>query len=145
MKSVVLAALFAAAAACTVRAAELPAAFVDPYLRVQEKLAADKVDGIAADASQMASAAAGLGAPAKTLSEASEKLGRAADVKKAREAFGQVSDALFAYMKSAGATKPANVKAAFCPMAKHAWLQKNAKIQNPYYGSEMLECGEFTK
>jgi len=30
-------------------------------------------------------------------------------------------------------------------MAKHAWLQKNAKIQNPYYGSEMLECGEFTK
>jgi hypothetical protein len=145
MKGLALAAVFAVAAACTASGAELPASLVDPYLRVHEKLAADKVEGIAADASQMASAAAALGAPGRKLSAASEKLGRSADVKTAREAFGEVSDALFAFMKSTGATKPANVKAAFCPMANHSWLQKDAKIQNPYYGSEMLECGEFTK
>jgi hypothetical protein len=30
-------------------------------------------------------------------------------------------------------------------MTSHPWLQKGETIQNPYYGSEMLECGEFKK
>ena len=30
-------------------------------------------------------------------------------------------------------------------MVKRSWLQKDEKIRNPYYGSTMLECGEFKK
>jgi membrane fusion protein, copper/silver efflux system len=29
----------------------------------------------------------------------------------------------------------------YCPMAKAEWLQTSEEIRNPYYGSEMLECG----
>jgi len=144
MKQIVFAAAFVLAA-CTVRAAELPASLIDPYIRVQQALAADKIDSVKQDATQIAAAAASLGDPAKKLNEAAQKLARAADVKEARKAFGDVNDALFAYMQSTGATKPAGVKAAFCPMTSHPWLQKGEKIQNPYYGSEMLDCGEFKK
>ena len=37
------------------------------------------------------------------------------------------------------------VKLAYCPMVKASWLQKGDTIRNPYYGSAMLECGEFRK
>ena len=35
------------------------------------------------------------------------------------------------------------MKIAYCPMVRQSWLQKDEKIRNPYYGSTMLECGEF--
>lgn len=31
---------------------------------------------------------------------------------------------------------------ATCPMAKAKWIQKPGPLRNPYYGKEMLECGE---
>lgn len=31
--------------------------------------------------------------------------------------------------------------AAWCPMAPGHWLQRDAAIQNPYYGEQMLACG----
>jgi hypothetical protein len=126
-------------------AAELPATIVDPYVRVQVALAADKMDGVKQDAAQIATAAGALGASAKALGEAAKRLERAADLKAARDAFGQVSDALVTYAKDTGATYPAGLKVAYCPMAAKPWLQKGDKVQNPYYGKEMLECGEFKK
>jgi len=30
----------------------------------------------------------------------------------------------------------------YCPMKKSYWLSEAAAIKNPYYGSEMLTCGE---
>ena len=143
MVRVMLSCAFAVLAACTVMAAELPATLVDPYVRVQEALAGDTVDGVKQDAAQIVKASAALGAPAAKLHEAAQRLERAGDVKAAREAFGRVSDALFAYAKATGATNPADVKTAFCPMANKAWLQRGDTIKNPYYGSEMLECGEW--
>ena len=145
MKRFVLAALFVLVGAGSVLAAELPAALVDPYLRVQSALAADKVETVKPDALEILRAAAQLGAPAKKLSDAAQRLAEASDLKAARKAFGDVSDALFAYAKATGASNPAGVKTAFCPMAGKSWLQKGEKIQNPYYGSEMLECGEIKK
>ena len=58
---------------------------------------------------------------------------------------GAVSAELLAYAKATGATNPAGVRTAYCPMVKKSWLQKGEQIKNPYYGSEMLECGEFRK
>jgi hypothetical protein len=33
----------------------------------------------------------------------------------------------------------------YCPMLKKEWIQTSAKIENPYYGKRMLECGEIKK
>jgi hypothetical protein len=145
--------IFAVAAVCAVAvsgaealakaAAELAPALVDPYVRVQSALAADKIDGVKADAAAIAAAAGTLGEPAKAIAAAASRLEAAATLKDARVAFGEVSDALLAYAKATGSTMPPGVKMAYCPMANKSWLQKGDKIQNPYYGSEMLDCGSF--
>jgi hypothetical protein len=142
MSRLVLTTVFVVAA---ISAAELPASLVDPYVRVQAALAADKTDSLKQDAVDLATAAGTLGAPAARLADAARQLERAADLKAARAAFGEVSDALVAYAKATGSTNPAGVKTAYCPMANKPWLQKGEKIQNPYYGTEMLECGEWKK
>jgi membrane fusion protein, copper/silver efflux system len=145
MKHLVGAAVLVLGTAISATAAELPGSLVDPYLRVQAALAADKTDSVKQDAAQIGIAAAALGESAKPLVEAAERLGRAGDLKAARDAFGQVSERLLAYAKTTGATSPAGVKTAFCPMANKSWLQTGETIKNPYYGSEMLECGEWKK
>jgi HPt (histidine-containing phosphotransfer) domain-containing protein len=124
-------------------AADLPAALVDPYLRVQTALAGDKVDGVKGDAGQIARAAGSLGAQAKAIVDAARQLESAADVTKARDAFGNLSDAIVAYLQASGSTPGSDVKVAFCPMAAKPWLQKGTAIRNPYYGKSMLECGEI--
>lgn len=35
----------------------------------------------------------------------------------------------------------APVFVAYCPMGKYSWLTEVKTIQNPYYGSEMSDCG----
>ncbi len=145
MTRVVLSSMFVVAAVCGVMAAELSSALVDPYVRVQSALAADKVDTVNADAAEIGKAAAALGDPAKPIVAAAKQLEEASDLKAARQAFGKLSDSVVAYAKASGATMPEGVRTAYCPMINKAWLQKGEKIQNPYYGSEMLECGSFRK
>jgi hypothetical protein len=139
----VLSLVFTLAAAVALTAAELAPALVDPFVRVQSALAADKIDSVKDDAIEIGKAAAALGDAGKPMGAAATKLQDARDLKAARKAFAELSDALFAYTKATGATMPAGVKAAYCPMVNKSWLQKGDKIQNPYYGSEMLECGNF--
>ena len=131
--------------AAGVAAADLPATLVDPYLRIQAALAFDKTTGVKQDATAIAQAAAQAGATGRTLAGAALKLERAGDLKAARAAFGELSDALIAHAKASGATTPTGVKQMFCPMVNKPWLQKGDAIKNPYYGSEMLDCGEVRK
>jgi hypothetical protein len=145
MIRLVLSTLFAVAAACAVMAAELAPALVDPYVRVQSALAADTVDTVKGDAVQIGKAAEALGESATPIVAAAKMLEDASNLKAARQAFGTLSESVFAYAKASGATMPDGVKTAYCPMVNKSWLQKGEKIQNPYYGSEMLECGSFRK
>jgi hypothetical protein len=124
-------------------AADLPAALIDPYLRIQVALAADKVDTIKSEAGQIARAAAGLGVQAKPVADAAQQLEGVPNIQKARDAFGTLSDAMIAYLKASGSTPGKDVNVAFCPMAGKPWLQKGTAIRNPYYGVSMLECGEI--
>lgn len=118
---------------------------VDPYLRIHASLAADKVDGVKADAAAIVTAAGALGADGVKLREAATTLEAAADLKAARTSFGDVTDALLAYAEQTKTRLPADVKVAYCPMAGKSWLQKDEAIANPYYGSSMLTCGAFKK
>ena len=124
-------------------AADLPTAVLAPYLQLQTALAADSLPEAQAAAKTLEEQAGRLG-PALTIAGvAAGKVAGAADIKAARAAFGDLSDAMLAL--AGGETGGTDVRIAYCPMAKKSWLQKGTEIANPYYGSEMLRCGEFKK
>jgi Cu(I)/Ag(I) efflux system membrane fusion protein len=116
---------------------------VDPYLQIQEALAADTVDGVKAHAGEIATAATALGAPAMKIDTAAVQLASATELDDAREKFGRLSEAIDTYMTGLHLTPPDGVKVASCPMVNKPWLQKGDAIANPYYGSAMLTCGSF--
>jgi HPt (histidine-containing phosphotransfer) domain-containing protein len=118
---------------------EVPTAILDNYLKIQVALAADKTTGVQAAARTLASDAGVLGAPAARTQQAATRLAMAADLAGARSAFGDLSDAMITLVGA----RPPGIKRAYCPMVNKYWLQKSAQIENPYYGSEMLRCGEF--
>jgi|GEM_PF-2301837 len=60
----------------------------------------------------------------------------------ARESFKALSQALFAYALKFGS--PVRAYVFYCPMANLNWLQEGKAIGNPFYGSEMIECGNMT-
>ena len=120
-------------------------AIVGSYLEIQTQLAADKTDGVKAAATAIEVKAQSLGAGGVALAKAAKSVADAEDLKSTREAFGPLSDAVIAMGQAEGWKDANGVKIAFCPMVKRSWAQKDEKIRNPYYGSGMLECGEFKK
>ena len=129
--------------ALPVMASEQMKAIVASYLEIHAVLAADKIDGIKAPAQAIATQASAMGPGGAAIVKAAMAVERARDLKAAREAFAPLSEAVIAGAKAEGWNDLGDVKLAFCPMVKASWLQKGDKIRNPYYGSTMLECGEF--
>ena len=116
---------------------------IDRAVAIQVSLAQDKMDGVAANATGIATEAGTLGKPGEKILAGAMALQKAKKIEEAREAFGRMSDALIAHL-DAEKHKPGNgVRVAYCPMARKSWLQKDGTIQNPYYGSQMLTCGSF--
>jgi Cu(I)/Ag(I) efflux system membrane fusion protein len=125
------------------RAAAVPAVMVDAYLRIQASLAGDTITTVAADARILSQQAVGLGAAGQKIATAAQALSAATDIKTARAAFGDLSDAMIAAVVDSPSGK--EVRVAYCPMVKKSWLQKGSEIANPYFGAQMLRCGEFKK
>ena len=121
----------------------LPASIVDPYLKIQDGLAHDSIDGLRANAGNVATAATALGAPAMKIDTAAVQLASAGDITDARVKFGALSEAIVAYKDGLKLKPGEGVRQAFCPMALKPWLQKGDAISNPYYGSQMPTCGSF--
>lgn len=67
------------------------------------------------------------------------------DVKSQRNIFLQLSQDIIPLVKGMK-IKSGPVYVAYCPMAGNGkggyWLSAQTEIKNPYYGDEMLECGE---
>ena len=124
-------------------AADLPTAVLAPYLQLQTALAADSLPDAQAAAKTLVEQAERLGPALKAAGVAAGKVAGAADIKAARTAFGDLSDAML--VLAGGETGGKDVRIAYCPMVKKSWLQKGTVIANPYYGSQMLRCGEFKK
>lgn len=142
MRKVILTAVLTLAAATGIAASDSVKAIVNSYLEMHAALAADKVEGVKAPAAAIAAEAGRMGASGATIAKAAKEVEQAKDLKAARTAFGPLSDAVIAAAKAANL---GDVKVAYCPMVKQSWLQKEDKIKNPYYGSQMLTCGEFKK
>ena len=116
---------------------------IDRAVAIQVSLSHDKMDGVSANATGIATDAGSLGKPGEKIVAGAMALQKAKKIDEARTAFGQMSDALVAYL-DAQKQKPGNgVRVAYCPMVRKPWLQKDGAIQNPYYGASMLTCGSF--
>ncbi|MGK0359058.1 MAG: hypothetical protein ACI9U2_001354 [Bradymonadia bacterium] len=128
-------------------------AMAGQYMAIQAALAGDKMTDVAQNAAAIATAAATLDAktipaahaahlsalPGK-IAAAATTLKAASDIKGAREAFKDLSKPMVMW---ASMLKPAGVSVMYCSMAKGSWLQTDTAIRNPYYGAQMLACGEI--
>ncbi|MCC6156492.1 MAG: DUF3347 domain-containing protein [Deltaproteobacteria bacterium] len=123
------------------------------YLKIGDTLASDKMDGVAAAAGAIVTLSAKLDASnaapehakhyqgiAQKVPDAAKKIQAAADIKTARKAFAELSKPMVMWVEHQS-TKPATV--VYCSMYPGSWLQKGKDIRNPYYGAEMLTCGEI--
>ena len=64
------------------------------------------------------------------------------DLKKQRQYFASFSANMVAIARVVKFTAEPLYEA-WCPMKKAGWLSAEKEIRNPYYGSEMLTCGEI--
>ncbi len=82
--------------------------------------------------------------PLADLSAASQHLATLAvdDVAEARDAFGDVSQAMISLLSAAPSLRE-GLHVFECPMAKgyQKWVQSDEAVSNPYMGSEMPQCG----
>lgn len=133
-------------------------AIIAAYLPIPVALAADRGDGVAAAARQIATLAARLdglaapslpGVPAAWLADLPERiaagataLAAAAEIEAQRRALQALSKPLIRWVHASGRDQP---RVAYCSMYPGAWLQAGEQIANPYYGSRMLRCGEVLR
>jgi Cu(I)/Ag(I) efflux system membrane fusion protein len=79
------------------------------------------------------------------LDEPLKQIASAGDIERQRTDFSDLSNEFFKAIKTFGLTGK-TVYYQFCPMAfdKGAfWLSTTEEIRNPYYGDQMLTCGEI--
>jgi hypothetical protein len=147
------AALSKAAAEAQAEPASTPAQkLVAAYLSVQQKLVADDVKAARASFTVLRAAA---DAPELTaepalrqqLSAAAAAGAAAKDLDGERAAFSKASESLLQWLRREGNPLAKSVRVAHCPMAADGkgarWVQLGPKLENPYYGSEMLTCGSI--
>jgi len=76
-------------------------------------------------------------------------IAQADDIEAARIEFEHLSNALIRAVRAMGLPSGVEAQLAYCPMAfegrRADWLQDDKKLLNPYFGAEMLECGEFER
>ena len=119
-------------------------AIVQAYLDLHDHLASDRFESVKPAAGRLVAHAVAAGKDGAEIATAARALEAADDIKAARDAFGTLSDAVIARVKADGAKDAVtDLRLAYCPMANRVWLQREAQIRNPYYGSKMPTCGEF--
>ncbi len=84
----------------------------------------------------------------QTTADVAGRIASTTDIKEQRKEFTTVSSDLIALLKTAE-VKEGTMFVQFCPMANAGegayWMASNSEIKNPYYGEEMLNCGEVTE
>lgn len=127
---------------------------ITAYLGVQRKLAADDAKGARTSFGQLKAAADANDLPGdavlkQKISTSAASGAGAKDLAAARNAFLKTSDGMLDWLKREGNPLASSVRVAHCPMAQDGkgarWVQAESKLTNPYFGSEMLECGSIEK
>jgi hypothetical protein len=120
------------------------------YFSIQKSLASDSISGVASAAAELVKISRQAGASQHegqvqlaAFADLAAKF-NAADLKAARNGFGDLSDRLIAFLKASKAKTNPPFQF-YCSMVKKNWLQADKATRNPYYGSSMLTCGELVK
>jgi hypothetical protein len=73
------------------------------------------------------------------------EIGSSNDIKEQRLKFLKLSSDIIPMVKNTKLTS-GSIFVLYCPMANQGnggyWLSSSKEVQNPYYGDEMLDCGE---
>lgn len=123
------------------------------YLNIADLLASDQTAGVVDAAQKMEGLAENfphsplIGDYAeryrhipKEIAEGAKKMTLAADIESLRTAFAELSKPMVRY---ASMFKPSGINVVYCSTKPGSWLQKGAKINNPYYGPDAPSCGEI--
>lgn len=70
-----------------------------------------------------------------------EHMSKAPNIDHIREHFSSLSNNNWKLFKAFGITKNGALYLDHCPMEKANWISSEKPIQNPYFGSKMLTCG----
>jgi Cu(I)/Ag(I) efflux system membrane fusion protein len=84
-----------------------------------------------------------------SLKKGSEKITAASDIEALRSGFEPLSTGMAVAVGRLGAEIKGPVFELFCPMAFNnkgaTWLQQSKDVRNPYFGAQMLNCGEVKR
>lgn len=113
------------------------------YISLKDALVTAKFDDAKSAAKKLTVALNGH-AGCENTALISTKIENAKDIAAQRKEFTHLSADVIALFKHASLNK-GTIYVQHCPMANNGdggdWLASEKKIQNPYYGSEMMECG----
>jgi hypothetical protein len=115
----------------------------DGYIALKNALVTTKYDDAKKAAEQLKISLASYKGCENTALIA-DKIANAKDIASQRKEFTALSSDVIAMFKHAD-LKKGTIYVQHCPMANGGdggdWLASEKKIQNPYYGDEMMECG----
>lgn len=126
---------------------------LEEYLKIHEAFAGDKTEGVKRAAEQIVTLSDNVDTNTVTgehedhykhvpmkIKKAAQRLTEGKDLGAMRVAFKALSKpmAMWATM-----SKPKGIYVVYCSMQKASWLQKDKAVRNPYYGHQMLSCGEI--
>ncbi|MGY3211559.1 DUF3347 domain-containing protein [Mucilaginibacter sp. HD30] len=80
----------------------------------------------------------------KKIALSTARISEAKDIDGQRDYFAILSDNMITVTKAVKANA-LPVYQQYCPMKKVSWLSETAAIKNPYYGKQMLTCGQVTE
>jgi len=122
------------------------------YLRLKNALVAGKSKDAADAAKSLKTSLDKLGSSLMTATEQkaftdlgddtkehAEHISTSTDIKHQREHFQMLSKDIYDLVKAFGTAQ--TLYKDYCPMVKAIWLSETKPIKNPYYGSNMLTCG----
>lgn len=117
------------------------------YNGLKNKLVATNFADSKVEAEKLATALKGFKG-CETALDIANKIVSAKDIKSQRAAFTSLNVELIPVFKHAE-LKAGAIYLQHCPMANNGdggdWLSSEKKIQNPYYGDEMMECGRVVE
>ena len=117
------------------------------YIGLKDQLVATKFEEAKQQANGLAVALKDV-AGCENAAIIAQKIADAADIKTQRAAFTGLNVELIPVFKQAELTS-GSIYVQHCPMANNGdggdWLASEEKIQNPYYGDEMMECGRVAE
>jgi hypothetical protein len=142
MKSLILS-IILIVSVITVSFAQQNTNLFNHYISVKDALVKGDATTAAAQAGELNKAITGHTALLDKLSADAAAIAKTTDLEQQRKQFKTLSDNFYALSKE---TKLSNepVYRMYCPMKKSYWLSTESAIKNPYYGKQMLTCGNVT-